>query len=92
MDGLVPLVGVFMVFIGFPWMVGHWVTQWKRGATLTREDETLLDELHELGRRLEERMGSIERIMTAEHPNWRSVSCDPASIGIDDTELLRRVK
>jgi hypothetical protein len=29
-------------------------------------------------------MCSIERIMTAENPNWRSISCDPASTGIED--------
>jgi phage shock protein B len=92
MDALVPLAGVFMVFIGFPWMVGHWVTQWKRGATLTQEDEKLLDQLHELGRRLDERMGSIERIMTADNPNWRAVSSDRGPVGIEDTEMLRRIK
>jgi hypothetical protein len=29
-------------------------------------------------------MCSIERIMTAENPNWRAISCDPASTGIED--------
>jgi phage shock protein B len=88
----IPIIAITTLFIFLPWLVFHYVTKWKAQATLTTEDENLLDELHELGRRLDERMGSIERIMTAEHPNWRSVSCDPASIGIEDTELLRRVK
>jgi hypothetical protein len=26
----------------------------------------------------------VERIMTAENPNWRSLTADPASIGIED--------
>jgi hypothetical protein len=28
-------------------------------------------------------MCSIERIMTAENPNWRSIACDPAAIGLE---------
>jgi hypothetical protein len=27
-------------------------------------------------------MCSIERIMTAENPNWRAVACDPAAVQI----------
>ena len=34
-------------------------------------DEKLLDELHDAARRLDDRLCSIERIMTAENPNWR---------------------
>jgi hypothetical protein len=29
--------------------------------------------------------------MTAENPNWRSVACDPANIGIDDLSSVRRI-
>jgi phage shock protein B len=78
---------IAMLFIGLPWLIFHHVTQWKRAATLTNEDEKLLDQLHDLARRLDERMCSIERIMTAENPNWRAVTCDPADIGIEDRTL-----
>jgi phage shock protein B len=84
MEAVVPLFGVFMVFVAFPWIILHYVTQWKKSATLTIEDERLLDELHDLARRLDERACSIERIMTAENPNWRNLACDPAAIGIED--------
>jgi phage shock protein B len=72
------------VFVGLPWLILHYVTQWKKAATLTVEDERLLDELNDLAGRLDERVCSIERIMTAENPNWRSLSCDPAATGIED--------
>ena len=89
-----PLFGVFMVFVAFPWIILHYVTQWKKSATLTIEDEKLLDELNDLARRLDDRVCSIERIMTVEHPNWRSLSCDPAATGIEDGRrdiaILRR--
>ena len=42
-----------------------------RPATSPRSDEKLLDELHDAARRLDDRLCSIERIMTAENPNWR---------------------
>ena len=96
---LIPIAIVGMLFIGLPWLIFHYVTKWKSNATLTREDETLLDELHELARRCDERICTIERIMSAENPNWRAVACDPAEIGIEDAresgdarETIRRIK
>lgn len=87
MEAVAPLFGVFMVFVAFPWIILHYVTQWKKSATLTLEDERLLDELHDLARRLDDRTGTVERIMTADNPNWRGLACDPATTGIED---LRR--
>jgi len=80
---------VLGIVIGLPWLIFHYVTQWKRNSTLTREDENLLDELHDLARRLDERMCSIERIMTAENPNWRAIGCDPADLGLTDARTTR---
>jgi phage shock protein B len=82
-DVFVPLIGIVSIFIGLPWLVFHYVTQWKKNATLTREDENLLDELHDLARRLDDRMCSIERIMTADNPNWRQIGCDPADAALE---------
>jgi len=70
-DVLIPLIVVPVIFIGLPWVIFHYITKWKTAATLTEGDEKLLDELHEAARRLDDRLGTIERIMTAENPNWR---------------------
>jgi phage shock protein B len=70
-DILVPIGVVGMLFIGLPWLVLHYMTQWRRARGLSMEDEQLLDNLHETARRLDERLQSIERIMTAENPRWR---------------------
>jgi phage shock protein B len=70
-DILVPLIVIPVIFIGLPWLIFHYVTKWKTAATLTGSDEKLLDELHDAARRLDDRLGTIERIMTAENPNWR---------------------
>jgi phage shock protein B len=71
-DVLVPVLIVGMLFIGLPWLILHYVSQWKKGASLTREDENLLDELYDLARRLEDRVETVERIMTADDPSWKS--------------------
>ena len=85
MEGiLVPIIIVPILFIGLPWLIFHYVTQWKRNSTLTREDENLLDELHDLARRLDERMSTIERIVQADNPNWRAIAGDPVETALED--------
>ena len=73
---LVPLVVIPVIFLGMPWVILHYVTQWRKARGLSVEDERLLDELHETARRLDDRLCSIERIMTAENPRWRD-DCTP---------------
>jgi len=68
---LVPIFVVGMLFIGLPWVILHYVTQWKKNGGLSIEDENLLDELHDLARRLDERMTTIERIVAADDPTFR---------------------
>ena len=60
-----------VVVIGLPWLIFHYITRWKQAAVLTSGDEKLLDELHDAARRLDDRLCTIERIMTAENPAWR---------------------
>jgi phage shock protein B len=66
------IIIVPIVVIGLPWLIFHYITKWKTAATLTGGDEKLLDELHDAARRLDDRLNSIERIMSAENPNWRN--------------------
>lgn len=72
MDGFIAIIIVAILFVGLPWVILHYVTQWKKNASLTREDENLLDELHDSARRLDDRLGNIERIIAADNPNWKS--------------------
>lgn len=69
-DVFLPIIIVGILFIGLPWIILHYTTQWKRAGSMTREDEDLLDELHDLARRLDDRMNSIERIIAADNPDW----------------------
>ena len=87
-DVLLPLVICSILFIALPWLVFHYVTKWKQAATITGADEKLLDELYDLARRLDDRLCSIERIMSAENPNWRQ-QCLPDSAAEISQELER---
>src|SRR3954447_22283893 len=83
-DIVIPLTVIPILFIGLPWLIFHYITKWKTAATLTSGDEKLLDELHEAARRLDDRLCTIERIMTAENPDWRQ-QCLP---GREDRQRL----
>jgi phage shock protein B len=80
----IPVIAITAIFVVLPWIVFHYISKWKTAATLTTEDENLLDELHELARRLDNRMGTIERIIQAENPNWRALGQDPVETVLED--------
>lgn len=70
-DILVPILICAMLFIGLPWVIFHYITKWKTAPKITTQDEGLLDEMHQLSRRLEERLVTVERIIAADNPDWR---------------------
>jgi phage shock protein B len=59
------------IVIGLPWLILHYITKWKTAPTLTNDDETLLDDLYQLARRLEDRMETVERLVAADNPDFR---------------------
>lgn len=76
-----------VVVLGLPWLIFHYITKWKTAATLTNDDETLLEELYQLARRLDERMDTVERLVAADNPEFQ-----PRRIAADreiDNEPLR---
>jgi len=80
---------VCAIFIGLPWVVLHYITKWKTAATLTSDDEHLLEELYQLARRLDERMDTVERLVASDNPDFR-----PARIVPDldaDNQKLREL-
>ena len=68
MEGILAILCIFVVL---PWIIFHYVTQWKGKATLTGDDEQLLRDLYEHARRIDERLDVIERIAAADNPDWR---------------------
>ena len=76
---LVGGLAIVTLFIGLPWLIFHFITKWKTAARLTGGDEKLLVEMLDAARRLEDRLCTIERIMTAENPEWRQQCLPEAS-------------
>ena len=77
------------LFLGLPWINMHDITKWKTAATITTDDEHLLDELYQLARRLDERMDTVERLVASDNPDFK-----PARIQHDrdiDNEPLREL-
>jgi phage shock protein B len=74
MDESIIVVPIVMgtLFIGLPWLILHYLTKWKQAKVLTVDDENLLDDMHETARRLEDRVITIERILSADNPEWKN--------------------
>lgn len=64
-------VGLLGVMVGLPWLILHYVTKWKTAATLTVDDEAMLEELYQLARRLDERMDTVERLVASDNPDFK---------------------
>lgn len=60
------------IFIGLPWVILHYITKWKTAATITSDDEELLEDLYQLAKRLDERMDTVERLVAADHPEFNT--------------------
>lgn len=58
------------IFIGLPWLILHYVTKWKTAATITTDDEALLEDLYSLAKRLDERMDTVERLVASDNPDF----------------------
>lgn len=88
---LIPIIVVPILFIGLPWLILHYVTKWKVSSGLTAEDETMLDDLYELARRLDERMHNLERIVGEDQPTLTALAAErPAPrLDHDGDEALR---
>ncbi len=84
---LTPVLICGMLFVGLPWILFHYITKWKQAPKITNEDEKLLDELYSLARRLEDRLGTVERIIAADNPDWK-VSLPLAEPSTND--IIRR--
>ena len=78
------------IFIGLPWIILHYITKWKTSATITGDDEALLEELYNLTKRLDDRMDTVERLVASDNPEFR-----PARIVHDseqDNQQLRELE
>jgi phage shock protein B len=66
-----------VLFLGLPWIIFHYITKWKTAATITVDDEQLLEELYQLAKRLDERMDTVERLVASDNPDFRPARLMP---------------
>ena len=89
-DVLVPIAVCGFLFVALPWIILHYLTRWKTAATLTTGDESLLEELYQVAKRLDQRMDTVERLVAADNPEYR-----PARLMHDretDNQQLRELE
>ena len=83
------VLAIVAIFIALPWIILHYITRWKTAATITTDDEVLLEELYQLAKRLDERMDTVERLVAADQPDF-----SPAKLVHDretDNQQLREL-
>ncbi|MEO6041389.1 MAG: envelope stress response membrane protein PspB [Croceibacterium sp.] len=66
-----------VLFLGLPWIIMHYITRWKTAATITTDDEQLLEELYNLAKRLDERMDTVERLVASDNPEFKPARIQP---------------
>ncbi|MEO1220502.1 MAG: envelope stress response membrane protein PspB [Pseudomonadota bacterium] len=86
-DELVAIMIIGTIFIGLPWVILHYVTKWKTAATITSDDEVLLEELYNLAKRLDERMDTVERLVATDDPSFNPVKRLQADQESDNQQL-----
>ena len=67
-----PIAMVFVAVVLPIWIIAHYVTRWRTAKTLSGDEETILSELRDSAEKMESRIRSLERILDAEAPDWRT--------------------
>lgn len=63
---------IAVIFVAFPAVILHYLTEWKKMKTISAEDETNFGDLRNLADKLDDRLRNMERILDDEIPDWRS--------------------
>jgi len=66
------LAVLFLTIVAPLWIIFHYVTKWRAARGLSAEDERMLAELWESAGKMENRIVSLEKILDAEAPGWRT--------------------
>jgi phage shock protein B len=59
------------VVVGLPWLVLHYIVQWRKAGSLKVEDEKMLEDVWRAARQMERRIEALEAILEAQAPGWR---------------------
>ena len=67
----VPLI-LFMIFVAPIWVIMHYRSKNKMGQGLSDQELTQLNELAHRAEKMADRIKTLEAILDAESPKWRS--------------------
>jgi phage shock protein B len=75
-DGVIMIAIAGMVtgvalFVALPWMVLHYIIQWRKTGSLKVDDERMLEDVWRAARAMERRIEALEGILEAQAPGWR---------------------
>lgn len=91
-----PVIAVVAIFVGLPWVILHYMTKWKTAATITNDDEVMLEELYQLAKRLDERMDTVERLVASDHEDFKPARLladrEEDNVQLQELEMLLRDK
>ena len=71
-ESLITLAIVLLLALALPLaIIFHFITKWRQGREISRDDEQMLEDLWGLSQRLEDRIITLEKILDDENPDWR---------------------
>ena len=68
---LTPLI-LFMIFVAPVWLILHYRSKKQVNKGLSEDERTQLNMMAEKVEKMRERVKTLERILDADSPNWRS--------------------
>ena len=71
---LLPLAAMLIVVVQPIWIIAHYGTRWRTNRVISSGDEKLLADLWDTAGKMEARINTLERILDAEAPDWRTRS------------------
>ncbi|WP_051786430.1 envelope stress response membrane protein PspB [Endozoicomonas numazuensis] len=72
LEGLIPLSAILTIFLFLPWLLFHYVSRIRQSKQLDEESQELFESAIHRVESMEERIHTLERILDAEVPDWRS--------------------
>jgi phage shock protein B len=91
LTGFIAVAGIFVVAPVLFFI--HYITKWKTAPRLTTDDDVMLEELYKVAKRLDERMDTVERLVAAEHPDFKVSPLRPNqeadNLPLDELDRLR---
>jgi len=62
---------LFLSIVAPVWIIAHYSASWRKHRGLSTQDEAMLRDLYDSAEKISERLGTIERILDHEVPDWR---------------------